>query len=144
MTKTFEFNKETVNNIVTATKYDRLIHETKNGYKYESSVVNEQLAEMNRRGEVLHKIMDFFKENPKARVRMKDISKVVYNDKWCVNYINHLVQKLVQGGFLKREVEENAIVLERETRVYSKEKGYHYETEKRAVLAKIAYFSLAE
>jgi len=138
--KTFEFNKETVNNIVTATKYDKLIHKSRWGNDYESGVVNEQLAEMNRRGEVLTKIMDFFKECPKAKVRMKTVAKAIYGNEDAVNYINHLMQKLVQGGFLKKEIEEQAIMITKERYV----SGKGYQKENQAVLTKTAYFSLAE
>lgn len=137
--KTFEFNKETVNNIVTATKYDKIVHKSRWGNEYETSVVNEQLAEMNRRGEVLAKIMNFFKECPKAKVRMKTVAKAIYGDE-DTNYINHLMQKLVQGGFLKKEVEEQAMMITKE--VYISGKGYQKVNQ--AVLAKTAYFSLAE
>ena len=95
---------------------------------------------MNRRGEVLNKIITYFTNNPNSRLRVKEISNIIYGNEWYVHSLTSLVTKLVQNGFLKREEEEQAIMIERKVWVYSKG---GYQIEKKAVLAKTPYFSLA-
>ena len=116
MTNTFEFNKETVNNIVTATKYDRLTHISRwTVHEYDStSFVNKTLQKINERGEKLNKIITYYTQNPHTRLRVKEVSRIVFGNDYYVSTLTSLLHKLVQGGFLKREVEEQAIMIEKE------------------------------
>jgi len=139
MTNTFEFNKETVNNIVTATKYDKLTHTSRYGYGYSTSFVNDTLREINRRGEMLNKIIAYYTQNPHTRLRVKELSQIILGKDYFVHELTSLLHKLVQAGFLKREIEEQAIMVEK--KVWVPTKGC--QTEKKAILAKIPYFSLA-